>query len=69
MRPRSVPEPGKTGKSGFKYVALMSKRLDSVLLVAWDKAGINEKRFYKRLIAKADERFEQRLVERKRRTS
>ena len=24
---RTAPEPGKTGKFGFKYVALMSKRL------------------------------------------
>lgn len=40
---------------------------NAVLLVAGDKVGINEKRFYKRLIAKADERFEQHLVEQKRR--
>lgn len=34
----------------------------AVLLVAGDKAGANEKRFYKRLIAKADKRFERHLA-------
>ena len=34
----------------------------AVLLVAGDKAGANEKRFCKRLIAKADKRFEQHLA-------
>ena len=34
----------------------------AVLLVAGDKAGSYEQRFYKRLIAKADKRFEQRLA-------
>ena len=29
----------------------------AILLVAGDKSGVNEKRFYKQLIAKADERF------------
>ena len=33
----------------------------AVFLVAGDKAGVNQKRFYKRLIAKADKRFEQHL--------
>jgi hypothetical protein len=33
----------------------------AVLLVAGDKSGRNEKRFYKRLIAKADERFNDHL--------
>lgn len=30
----------------------------AILLIAGDKSGANEKRFYKRLIEKADERFE-----------
>lgn len=34
----------------------------AILLVAGDKSGANEKRFYKRLIAKADKRFEQHLA-------
>ena len=33
----------------------------AVLLVAGDKAGANERRFYKRLIAEADERFNRHL--------
>ncbi len=35
----------------------------AVLLAAGDKAGVSEKRFYKRLIAKADERFDAHLAE------
>ena len=30
-----------------------------------DKSGVGEKRFYKRLIAKADERFDRHLAKRK----
>lgn len=35
----------------------------AVLLVAGDKSGGSEKRFYRRLIAKADERFDSHLAE------
>ncbi len=35
----------------------------AVLLVAGDKAGESQKRFYKRLIKKADERFDRHLEE------
>src|SRR5215831_2704631 len=35
---------------------------EAILLVAGDKSGISEKKFYKRLIAKADERFDAHLV-------
>jgi hypothetical protein len=34
-----------------------------VLLVAGDKAGVNEQRFYKQLIATADARFARHLAE------
>ena len=34
----------------------------AVLLVAGDKAGVSERRFYRRLIAKADERFDRHLA-------
>jgi hypothetical protein len=34
----------------------------AILLVAGDKAGISEKKFYKRLIAKADDRFDAHLA-------
>ena len=37
----------------------------AILLVAGDKSGKNEKRFYKWLIAKADERFDRHLAMRK----
>ena len=37
----------------------------AILLVAGDKSGGSEKRFYKQLIAKADERFERDLAKRK----
>lgn len=35
---------------------------EAVLLVAGDKAGVNERRFYKSLIARADERFDRHLA-------
>jgi hypothetical protein len=34
----------------------------AILLVAGDKAGVSEKRFYRRLIAKADECFDGHLA-------
>ena len=33
----------------------------AILLVAGDKSGVSEQKFYKRLIAKADERFDAHL--------
>ncbi|MCO7631079.1 type II toxin-antitoxin system RelE/ParE family toxin [Pseudomonas guariconensis] len=33
----------------------------ALLLVAGDKAGINERRFYRHLIDRADERFDRHL--------
>ena len=38
----------------------------AILLTAGDKSGVNEKRFYKKLIAKADERFDHHLAEQER---
>jgi hypothetical protein len=38
----------------------------AILLVAGDKSGVNEKRFYKRLIATADARFDAHLERLKR---
>jgi len=35
---------------------------NAILLVAGDKSGVNEKRFYKRLIATADARFDKHLA-------
>ena len=34
---------------------------NAILLVAGDKSGVSERRFYKALIAKADERFDRHL--------
>ena len=34
----------------------------AILLVAGDKSGVNQKRFYKQLIAKADELYDAHLV-------
>jgi len=34
----------------------------AILLVAGDKSGVSQKRFYKRLIAKADNRFDEHLA-------
>ena len=39
----------------------------AILLTAGDKAGVSEKRFYKKLIAKADARFDQHLGSQERR--
>jgi hypothetical protein len=36
-------------------------RRKAILLVAGDKAGVGQKRFYKQLIAKADQRFSAHL--------
>ena len=38
----------------------------AILLVAGDKSGVSEKRFYKRIIAKADHRFDAHLARLKR---
>ena len=34
---------------------------EGILLIAGDKAGVNQKRFYKELIKKADNRFDEHL--------
>ncbi len=39
----------------------------AILLVAGDKAGVSEKRFYRQLIEKADKRFDAHLAQIKRR--
>ncbi len=36
---------------------------EGILLIAGDKSGVSQKRFYKRLIKKADTRFNQHLEE------
>ncbi len=39
----------------------------AILLVAGDKSGVAERRFYRQLIARADERFDRHLANRRRR--
>jgi len=39
---------------------------DAILLVAGDKSGVSEKRFYRQLIEKADERFDAHIARIKR---
>jgi hypothetical protein len=41
---------------------------NAILLIAGDKSGGAEKRFYRQLIAKADERFDEHLSRMKKRT-
>jgi hypothetical protein len=41
-------------------------RRTAILLVAGDKSGVSEKRFYRRLIEKADRRFDDHLARIKR---
>jgi hypothetical protein len=50
--------------NGVWHVAFaFDPRRRAILLVAGDKSGVSEKRFYKQLIKKADERFETHLTE------
>jgi hypothetical protein len=35
---------------------------NAILLIAGDKPGVGEKRFYRQLIAKADHRFDEHLL-------
>jgi hypothetical protein len=37
-------------------------RRKAILLVAGDKSGQSERRFYKRMIAKADDRFDEHVA-------
>ena len=37
----------------------------AILLVGGDKSGVSERRFYRKLIARADERFDRHLAKRK----
>ena len=45
------------GKSVWRVAFAFDLERQAILLCAGDKAGENEKRFYKRLIATADKRF------------
>jgi hypothetical protein len=49
-------------KQVWRVAFAFDPRRRAVLLVAGDKAGVDQKRFYKRLIAVADERYERHLA-------
>ena len=42
----------------WRVAFAFDQKRQAILLVAGDKAGVSEKRFYKQLIDKADSRFE-----------
>jgi hypothetical protein len=46
----------------WRVAFAFDKKRKAILLIAGDKSGGSEKRFYKQLIAKADDRFEAHLA-------
>ena len=46
----------------WRVVFASDPKRRAVLLVGGDKAGVDKKRFYKRLVAVADERFDRHLA-------
>jgi hypothetical protein len=46
----------------WRVVFASDPKRKAILLVAGDKSGISEKKFYKRLIVKADDRFDAHLA-------
>lgn len=52
-------------KGVWRVAFAFDPKRQAVLLVAGDKSGVSEKRFYKRLIKKADERFDDWLTSQK----
>jgi hypothetical protein len=51
----------KTSRAEVRIAFAFDAERQAVILVAGDKRGVNEKRFYKRLIAKADALFTEYL--------
>ena len=47
-------------------VFAFDRKPKAILLIAGDKSGVREKRFYKQLIAKAEERFDAHLARERR---
>jgi hypothetical protein len=52
---------GKTPGAVLRIAFAFDPNRDAILLVGGSKSGVNEKRFYKTLIARADQLFEQHL--------
>lgn len=53
------------GDGAWRVAFAFDPERKAVLLVAGDKSGSSEKRFYRQLIARADERFDLHLARRK----
>ncbi|WP_421361841.1 type II toxin-antitoxin system RelE/ParE family toxin [Agrobacterium rosae] len=53
----------KHGRQVWRFVFAFDPRQNAIILCGADKQGINEARFYRQLIAKADERFDSWLKE------
>ena len=51
-----------TADGEWRVVFAFDTKRKAILLVAGDKSGVREKRFYRRLIRKADDRFEAHLA-------
>lgn len=51
----------KADKGVWRVALAFDPKRQAVLLVAGDKSGVSEKRFYKKLIQTADKRFEEHL--------
>jgi len=51
----------KAANGVWRVAFALDPHREAILLVAGNKAGKSEKRFYKQLIAKADERFDEHL--------
>jgi len=54
----------KTSEAEIRIAFAFDPKRQAVVLVAGDKRGVNQKRFYKRLIAKADSLFSEYLQSR-----
>jgi hypothetical protein len=52
-------------KGEWRVAFAFDPKRRAILLVAGDKAGVSEKRFYRELIRKADIRFDAHLAQRK----
>jgi hypothetical protein len=50
----------------WRVVFAFDRKRKAILLIAGDKSGVREKRFYKQLIAKAEERFDAHLARERR---
>jgi hypothetical protein len=52
-----------TARGEWRVVFVFDPRRRAILLVAGDKAGVSQKRFYRELIRKADARFGNHLAQ------